>query len=68
MSTEHVHYEDLEYGPTPPGAKYEHVMSAFAKTTEPAARKFAPSTTITETVKVLERQGLPKEREKAIKE
>ena len=51
-----------------PGAKYEHVMSAFAKTTEPAARKFAPSTTITETVKVLERQGLPKEREKAMKE
>jgi hypothetical protein len=24
MSTEHVHDEDLEYGPTPPGAKYEH--------------------------------------------
>jgi hypothetical protein len=51
-----------------PGAKYEQVMSAFAKTTEPAARKFAPSSTITQTVSVLERQGLPKEREKAIKE
>lgn len=24
MSTEHVSHEDLEYGPTPPGAKYEH--------------------------------------------
>ena len=24
MSTEHVHDADLEYGPTPPGAKYEH--------------------------------------------
>jgi hypothetical protein len=24
MATEHVHDEDLEYGPTPPGAKYEH--------------------------------------------
>jgi hypothetical protein len=24
MSTEHAHDEDLEYGPTPPGAKYEH--------------------------------------------
>lgn len=24
MSTEHVRDEDLDYGPTPPGAKYEH--------------------------------------------
>ena len=24
MSTEHVSEHDLEYGPTPPGAKYEH--------------------------------------------
>jgi hypothetical protein len=24
MSTEHVNEHDLEYGPTPPGAKYEH--------------------------------------------
>lgn len=24
MSTEHGSHEDLEYGPTPPGAKYEH--------------------------------------------
>ena len=24
MSTEHVHEADSEYGPTPPGAKYEH--------------------------------------------
>lgn len=24
MSTEHVSDQDLEYGPTPPGAKYEH--------------------------------------------
>ena len=24
MSTEHAHDADLEYGPTPPGAKYEH--------------------------------------------
>jgi hypothetical protein len=24
MSTEHVNDADLEYGPTPPGAKYEH--------------------------------------------
>jgi len=49
-----------------PGAKYEQVMSAFAKTTEPAARKFAPSTAISETVKMLERQGLPAERKKAV--
>jgi hypothetical protein len=24
MSTEHAHDDNLEYGPTPPGAKYEH--------------------------------------------
>jgi hypothetical protein len=24
MSTEHAHHHDPEYGPTPPGAKYEH--------------------------------------------
>ncbi len=49
-----------------PGAKYEQVMTAFAKTTEPSARKFTPSSTMAETVTVLERQGLPEARKKAI--
>src|SRR5687767_14312112 len=29
-----------------PGAKYEHMMSSFAKTTESAARKFTPTSTM----------------------
>ena len=48
-----------------PGAKYEHVMSAFAKTTAPAARKFVPSSIMAQTVATLERQGLPEARKKA---
>jgi hypothetical protein len=49
-----------------PGSKYEHVMSAFAKTTAPAGRKFTPSSVMAQTVTILERQGLDAARKKAM--
>jgi hypothetical protein len=48
-----------------PGAKYEHMMSSFAKTTESAARKFTPTSTMATSLTVLERTGLVAERKKA---
>jgi hypothetical protein len=51
-----------------PGARYEQVMSAFAKTTAPAARKFTPSSVMAQTVTILERQGLDAARKKALQE
>jgi hypothetical protein len=51
-----------------PGAKYEQVMSAFAKTTEPANRTFTPSAIMAQTVAILERQGLEASRKKALLE
>ncbi|HSL71599.1 MAG TPA: putative glycoside hydrolase [Longimicrobiales bacterium] len=45
-----------------PGAKYEQVMSAFARTTAPSARKFTPSPVMTETIAVLERTGVAEQR------
>ena len=48
-----------------PGSRYEQVMSAFAKTTAPAARSFTPSSVMAQTMSVLERQGLVEARKKA---
>lgn len=48
-----------------PGSKYEHVMSAFAKTTESHAKKFTPSPIMTQSLQLLERLGLVEERKKA---
>jgi hypothetical protein len=48
-----------------PGSSYEQVMSAFAKTTAPAARTFTPSSVMAQTVAILERQGLAEARKKA---
>ena len=48
-----------------PGSKYEQVMTAFAKTTEPAARKFAPTTIMAQTVQLLEKTGAAEGRKKA---
>jgi hypothetical protein len=48
-----------------PGSRYEQVMSAFAKTTAPAARTFAPSSVMAQTVATLEKQGVEQARKKA---
>jgi hypothetical protein len=48
-----------------PGSRYEQVMSAFAKTTAPAARAFTPSSVMAQTAAMLERQGLAEARKKA---
>ena len=48
-----------------PGSRYEQVMSAFAKTTESSARKFAPSSVMAQSLQILERSGLEAERKKA---
>jgi hypothetical protein len=48
-----------------PGSRYEQVMSAFAKTTTPAARTFTPSSVMAQSVAILERQGLEQARKKA---
>jgi hypothetical protein len=49
-----------------PGSKYEHVMSAFARTTAPSARKFTPSSVMGQTITILERQGLIEARKRAM--
>lgn len=49
-----------------PGSKYELVSAAFAKQTEPRARKFTPSPYLSSQVDVLERQGVKDSREKAV--
>lgn len=48
-----------------PSSRYEQVMSAFAKTTAPAARTFTPSSVMATSLAILERQGLAEARKKA---
>lgn len=49
-----------------PGSKYEHIMSAFARSTDPAARKFTPTSVMAQSLEILERAGAREARTKAL--
>jgi len=49
-----------------PGSKYEQVMAAFARTTQPSAQKFTPTSIMAQTFATLERAGLEVARKLAI--